>query len=433
MGTKLAKIAEIAKAKPKERFTSLAHLMNEELLIQCHRELKSKRAAGIDNVTKEAYESGLADNTSRLHQLLKTMTYKPQAVKRTYIPKTGSTKKRPLGIPAYEDKIVQLALSKILTAIYEQDFVDTSFGFRPGKNCHDALRKLHTTIMSEKMNWVVDADIEGFFDNVNHEWMRKALEVRIKDPQIIRLVMRILKAGIMEQGVMKPSLMGTPQGGVISPLLANIYLHYVLDLWFEQIVKKSCKGSAHMIRYADDFICCFQYRQEAYRFFETLEKRLAKFGLKLSVEKTRVIEFGMFAAQNRKAKGEGKPETFDFLGFTHYCGLSRNGKSRVKRRTSKKKLDGASARIKEWLKRARCLSVKEIMAGLNLRLAGHFRYYGVTDNSPGISSFLHIVTGLLFKWLNRRSQRNSYTWESFKKLLTVYPLQKAMVYVSVTR
>ena len=346
----------------------------------------------------------------------------------------GSIKLRPLGIPAYEDKIVQLAaLSKILTAIYEQDFLDTSYGFRPGRNCHDALRTLHNTIMSKKINWIVDADIEGFFDNVNHEWMRRALEVRIKGPQIIRLVMRILKAGIMEQGVIKPSLMGTPQGGVISPILANIYLHYILDLWFDRIIKRSLSGSAYMIRYADDFICCFQYRKEAYRFFEALEKRLAKFGLKLAAEKTRIIEFGMFAAQSRRSKGEGKPEPFDFLGFTHYCGLSRNGKFRVKRRTSKQKLNGAVARIKQWLKQARYLPVRDIIKGLNLRLVGHFRYYGVTDNSPGISSFLHIVTGLLFKWLNRRSQRNSYTWENFKKLLSVYPLQKARIYVSVTR
>ena len=395
--TKLAKIAEIAKGKPKERFTSLAHLMDEALLTECHRELKSRKATGIDSVTKEAYEINLTDNISRLHQAMRTMAYKPQAVKRTYIPKAGSTKKRPLGIPAYEDKIVQLALNKILTVIYEQDFMDTSYGFRPGKNCHDALRKLHTTIMGEKINWIVDADIEGFFDNVNHDWMRKALEVRIKDPQIIRLLMRILKAGMMEQGVIKPSLTGTPQGGVISPLLANIYMHYVLDLWFERIVRKDLNGSAYMIRYADDFVCCFQYRREAYRFFEMLEKRLAKFGLKLSAEKTRVIEFGKFAVQSRKAKGEGKPETFDFLGFIHYCGLSRNGKFRVKRRTSKKKLDGAVARIKQWLKQVRCLPVKEIIAGLNLRLSGHFRYYGVTDNSPGISSFWRIVTNLLLK------------------------------------
>lgn len=433
METKLARIAEIAKAKPKERFTNLVHLVNETLLTQCHRELKSRKSTGIDNVTKEAYEVDFVDNISRLHQALKAMSYKPQAVKRTYIPKGGSIKLRPLGIPAYEDKIVQLALSKILTAIYEQDFLDTSYGFRPERNCHDALRTLHNTIMSKKINWIVDADIEGFFDNVNHEWMRRALEVRIKDPQIIRLVMRILKAGIMEQGVIKPSLMGTPQGGVISPILANIYLHYILDLWFDRIIKRSLSGSAYMIRYADDFICCFQYRKEAYRFLEALEKRLAKFGLKLAAEKTRIIEFGMFAAQSRRSKGEGKPEPFDFLGFTHYCGLSRNGKFRVKRRTSKQKLNGAVARIKQWLKQARYLPVRDIIKGLNLRLVGHFRYYGVTDNSPGISSFLHIVTGLLFKWLNRRSQRNSYTWENFKKLLSVYPLQKARIYVSVTR
>jgi RNA-directed DNA polymerase len=250
--TKLIKIAQLAKERPKEQFTSLIHLLNEENLSMCHRELNGNKAVGVDEVTKAKYEENLKVNVKNLHQSLRRMTYKPQPVRRVYIPKPGSQKKRPLGIPAYEDKIVQLAVSKILSAIYEQNFLESSFGFRPGLGCHDALRKLNTTIMTKKTNWVVDADISGFFDHVDHSWMMKCLEVRIKDRKLLQLIQRMLKAGIMEEGILRQTEQGTPQGGIISPVLANIYLHYVLDLWFEKRMKKQYRGQSHMVRYADD-------------------------------------------------------------------------------------------------------------------------------------------------------------------------------------
>lgn len=252
METKLARIAQVAKERPKEQFTSLAHLINTDMLLQCHHELSGNKASGIDEVTKVEYEEELLENIKNLHESLRKMAYKPQAVRRVYIPKPGSNKKRPLGIPAYEDKIVQLAVSKILTAIYEQDFLNCSYGFRPGRGCHDALRRLNDIIMTKKTNWIVDADISGFFDHVDHSWMMRCLEVRIKDRNLLRIIKRMLKAGIMEEGEFKPSQEGTPQGGIVSPVIGNIYLHYVLDLWFEKVIREQCKGSAHMVRYADD-------------------------------------------------------------------------------------------------------------------------------------------------------------------------------------
>lgn len=431
METKLARIAQVAKERPKEQFTSLAHLINVEMLLKCHHELKGNKASGIDEVTKAEYEENLLENINRLHESLRKMAYKPQAVRRVYIPKPGSSKKRPLGIPAYEDKIVQLAVSKILTAIYEQDFLDSSYGFRPGRSCHDALRKLNDIIMTKKTNWIVDADISGFFDHVDHGWMMRCLEVRIKDSKLLRIIARMLKAGIMEEGEFKAPQEGTPQGGIVSPVLANIYLHYVLDLWFEKVVRKQCKGSAHMVRYADDFVCCFQYEFEAKNFYQALIKRLEKFNLNIAPEKSKIIEFGLFATRNAKKQGKNKPDTFDFLGFTHYCGKSRNGKFRVKRKTSRKKFKGALYRMKQWIKANRTTPISILLEQMKPKLIGHYRYYGITDNGPMLYQYWYEVTKLLFKWLNRRSQRNSYTWEKFLLLLKAKPLPTPKIYVSI--
>lgn len=431
METKLARIAQVAKERPKEQFTSLAHLLDVEMLRQCHHEFSRNKAPGIDKVTKDKYEENLLENTTRLHESLKKMAYKPQAVRRVYIPKQGSNQKRPLGIPAYEDKIVQLAVSKVLSSIYEQDFLDCSYGFRPGRSAHDALRRLNDIIMTKKINWVVDADISGFFEHVDHDWMMKCLGVRIKDSKLLRIIARMLKAGIMEEGKIKASLEGTPQGGNISPILANIYLHYVLDLWFEKVAKKQFKGRAYMVRYGDDFVCCFQYEAETKRFYQLLAERLKKFNLNLAPEKSKIIEFGLFAARNVKRQGRNKPDTFDFLGFTHYCGLSRNGKFRVKRKTSSKKFKSSLQRMKRWIKANRSLPVNLILEETRVKLIGHYRYYGVTDNGPMLSRYWYEVAKLLFKWLNRRSQRNSYTWEKFLLLLKAKPLPSPKIYVSI--
>ena len=335
--TKLFRIAEKARKEPGFKFTSLYHLMNEELLRGCFRRLRKDAAAGIDKMTKDMYAENLDANLSDLIGRLHRMAYKPQPVRRKYIPKPGSTKQRPLGIPSFEDKLVQAGLVRIMESVYEQDFIENSYGFRPSRSCHNALKALSEAVENHPVNHIVEADIKGFFDNVNQEWLMKFLAHRIEDKRIQRMVKRFLKAGVSEDGSVTISDEGTPQGGVISPLLANIYLHYALDLWFEKVYRKSCTGFARLIRYADDFVVCFQYKPDAERFREELGKRLGKFGLEVEPTKTKVMEFGRFAVQNAKRRG-GKAETFDFLGFTHYCGTRRDGKGfRMKRVTARKK------------------------------------------------------------------------------------------------
>jgi group II intron reverse transcriptase/maturase len=426
-------IAKVAKEKPKEKFTSLVHLLNVDMLMKCHHELKRNKAYGIDKVTKDAYEENLIENINRLQESIKNMTYKPKPVQRVYIPKPGSNKKRPLGISSYEDKIIQLAVSKILTSIYEQDFLECSYGFRPNRGCHDALRDLTATIITKKVNWIVDADIQSFFDHVDHKWMMKCLEVRIKDRNLLRLIVRMLKAGTMEEGKLKLSSQGTPQGSIVSTVLANIYLHYVLDRWFEKFIKKHCKGYAHLVRYADDYTCCFQYKAEAENFFQRMVVRLRTFNLDISSEKSKIIEFGRFALENVKRHGKNKPDTFDFLGFTLYCSTSKNGKFRVKCKTSRKKYKASMHQMKQWIKSKRTMCIQLIMKELKSKLIGHYRYYGITDNSKMISNFYHEVRRLLFKWLNRRSQKSSYDWNKFLLFLTVNPLPEPKIYVSICK
>jgi RNA-directed DNA polymerase len=426
METKLARIAEIAKAKPKEVFTSLYHYLNEEMLIQCHNELSADKAAGVDEVTKEEYAKDLKGNIKSLVERLKKHSYKPQPVRRVYIPKDNG-KERPLGIPAYEDKIVQLGLKKILERIYETDFLDNSYGFRPERSCHDAVIELDKRIMG-KTNYIVDADILGFFDNVSHEWIIKFIGVRIADPNIKRLINKFLKAGVMEEGSIESSEMGTPQGGVISPLLANVYLHYALDLWFEKAVKPRLRGEASLVRYADDFDCCFQYKEEAKRFYVALKERLVKFGLEIAENKSKIIEFGRFAAGNRQAKGLGKPEIFDFLGFTHYCSQMKNGKFAVKRKTSKKKYKAKVKAFATWIKKVRNQeNIRVIFETVKAKLQGHYNYYGVSDNYRMIAKYYNRVIELIFKWLNRRSQRKSFSWDKFNLYLKQNPLPRPKI------
>ena len=330
--TKLQRIAEKALREPAFQFTSLFHLMNEELLRGCFEGLRKDAASGIDRVTKEEYGRNLATNLQGLVSRLHEMSYRPQPVCRVYIPKPGSSKQRPLGIPALEDKVVQAGLVRILEAVYEADFIADSYGFRPGRGCHDALRALSVTVESGGVHYIVEADIRGFFDNVEHEWLMKFLGHRIGDKRVLRYVQRFLKAGVFELGEIAATEQGTPQGGVISPLLANIYLHYSLDLWYTRVFSRTCGGRSRLIRYADDFVVCFQQGNDAQRFRGELEQRLGLFGLEVAAEKTKVLEFGPFAASKAKARGE-KPQTFDFLGLTHYCSRTRNGRRfRMKRR-----------------------------------------------------------------------------------------------------
>jgi len=431
MSTALARIAEIAKERPKEKFTSLAHLLNEDFLKACHRELERNKAPGTDRVTKDDYEANIDENIAELVKRLKTKAYRPQPVNRVYIPKPGSDKKRPLGIPAYEDKIVQMGVAKILSAIYEADFLDCSCGFRPRRGCHDALQLLNHIIEHRKVSYIVDADIKGFYDHVDHTWMLKFVGHRIADPSIRQLIARFLKSGYMEDGQRQETEEGTPQGGVISPVLANIYLHYALDLWFEKVVRKQCRGEAYMIRYADDIVFCFQYQNEAAAFYRALPERLGKFGLEIAPEKSKMIAFGRFASQQANQKGKSKPETFDFLGFTHYCGKSRNGTFRVKRRTSRKKFKAALARMKEWLQRNMHVPKGPLLEMLRVKLTGHCRYYGVTDNSGPIRQYIWETGKLLYRYLNRRSQKGGYTWDRFLCFLEKAKLPKPRIHVNI--
>ena len=415
--TQLNGIAEKARRCPEERFTSLAHLLNEEHLKHCFEGLKAHKAAGVDGVTKEEYAKALDSNIVSLVSLMKQHAFRPAPSRRVYIPKAGSDKKRPLGIPTLESKLVQMAMRRVLDRIYEAVFLDSSFGFRPGRSAHGALKKVDTLIRTGQYHWVVEVDIEGFFDSVNHEHLMKFLKMKIADPNILRLIVRFLKAGIWEEGQYLKTDTGTPQGGVISPLLANIYLHYVLDLWFERRFRRQCRGEAYLFRYADDFVVCFQYREEAERFLKELKDRLEQFHLEVEPTKTKLLRFGRFARQDEARDGK-EPETFDFLGFTHHCGNTRAGVFKLQRRTSKKKFRAKLRDITAWIRRER----HQAKAGLLLRqakrrLQGHLNYYAITDNSRLCQSFRDQFARLLFKWLNRRSQRDSYTWEQFSSAL----------------
>jgi group II intron reverse transcriptase/maturase len=418
MSTDLTRIGEKARREPGLVFTSLYHHATDlDNLRDCYEALDGDKAVGVDGVTKEQYGENLEQNLQRLSDRLKRMGYRPQPRRRSYIPKPGSDKGRPLGISCFEDKIVELAVKRVLEPIYEEIFEDSSYGYRPGRSQHSCLDKLGRTIQQKRVSYVVEADIRGFFDEVSHKWMLKFLEHRIGDPRILRLISRMLKGGIMEDGLVRASEKGTPQGSILSPLLSNIYLHYVLDLWFSRRIKKQCRGEAYYFRFADDFLACFQYKGDAEHFEKWLNDRLEGFGLEVAEEKTRCIEFGRFARANARNRGQ-KPKEFTFLGFTHYCGKTRKGNFKVKRRTSRNKLGRSLREFTEWARKSRTVLRKgEMLRQAKIRLSGHLNYYAITDNSRMCSTYRHHVTRILFKWLNRKSQRRSYTWKGYLQAL----------------
>jgi RNA-directed DNA polymerase len=418
VATDLTRIGEKARREPELVFTSLYHhIYDVENLRASYDTLGASKATGVDGVTKGEYGKKLEDNLQDLSARLRRMGYRPEPKRRSYIPKAGSAKGRPLGISNLEDKIVEAAVKRTLEPIYETMFEDSSYGYRVGNSQHKCLDALGRTIQQKKVSHIVEADIKSFFDKVNHDWMIKFLGHRIGDERVIRLIIRMLKSGIMEDGLVQAVEEGTPQGSILSPLLSNIYLHYVLDLWFSRRVRKQSRGEAYYFRFADDFLACFQYGDDAERFRQRLGDRLEGFGLKLAEEKTRSIKFGRFAREGAQKRGE-KPAEFDFLGFTHYCGKNRGGEFKVKRRTSRKKLGQSLRRFTEWVCKVRCVLRKgEMIKKAKSRVIGHLNYYAITDNSKKCNYYVYSATRTLFKWLNRKSQRKAYTWEGFLQAL----------------
>jgi len=430
LSTKLASLTLRAKENPKIKFTSLTQLLNEDFLSRCFDELKRGKAPGIDKVRIEEYEVNKGEKIRELVVKMKGWEYKPKPSRRVYIPKPDGTK-RGLGIPAVEDKIVQIGIKKILEAIFEVDFLDVSYGFRPNRSPHEALGVVDKAIMTKPTNYIVDMDIEKFFDTIDHKWLMRCLEQRISDPNFIRLIGRFLKAGVIDEGKFIETDKGTPQGGNLSPILANIYLHYILDLWFEKKVKKQIKGYAQLTRFCDDFIACFQISDEAKAFGKLLEERLAKFGLKIAQDKSRIIEFGKYAWLKAQRTGK-KVQTFDFLGFTYYCDKTRKGKFKTGLKTANGKFRQKVKGLNQWLKDVRNLvKLEEWWEILKLKLRGHYNYYGVSGNIRGIRAFYRSAFWLTYKWVNRRSQKKSFNFTQYCRFLKHNPLPEPKIYHSI--
>lgn len=405
-----------------KRVQTLMNYVNKETLKIQHEKQQKGKATGVDQITKEEYGENLEENLDNLISKMKTFSYRPQAVRRTYIPKANG-KLRALGIPAYEDKLVQGAMAEVLNKVYEPRFLECSKGFRLQRSCHQAIAEIDKIIMTKKVGYILDADIKGFFDNVDHKWLIKFLENDIEDKNFIRYIVRFLKSGIMEELKYYESDKGTPQGGLISPILANVYLHYVLDLWFEKAIKPRLKGEAYLVRYADDFIIMFQYENEANKVHEVLKKRLEKFGLELAEDKTRILPFGRY---------KGTKETFDFLGFTHINGRARkSGKYIVKRKTSKKKMKAKKEAVKIWIKENMHKPIADIMRTLKKKLVGHYNYYGIDGNFKYIRKFYEYVRQRVFKTLNKRTQKNKMKWWQFNRIWEGFEIPQPKLKVSI--
>jgi RNA-directed DNA polymerase len=439
---KRRRIAELAERSPQMGFTSLAHLIDLEWLHEAWRLTRKDGAAGVDGQTAADYERDLEANLRSLLERAKSGTYRAPPVRRVHIPKGGSmTETRPIGIPTLEDKVLQRAVAMVLEPLYEQDFYDCSQGFRPGRSAHQALETLWKQTMVNRGGWIVEVDIQKFFDTLDHRHLREFLGRRVRDGVLLRLIGKWLNAGVMENGSVSYPDSGSPQGGVISPMLSNIYLHYVLDEWFEREVKPRLKGRAHPIRYADDFVIGFTDEQDARRVMEVLPRRFGRYGLKLHPEKTRLVPFRQPSPRrhsgNNRGGGSGGdrdngPGSFDFLGFTHIWALSQRGHWVIKQRTAASRLRRAVRSIAQWCRFNRHLSVAEQHEVLSQKVRGHFAYYGITGNSTSLSRFRTAVVNCWRKWLSRRNRQRSLNWEAFRRLQARYPLPPVRVPRSIS-
>lgn len=427
MTTKLLKVAERASRQSNARFISLAHLIDVPALARAYWRLRPQAAAGVDGVSKDKYGENLWDNLKDLHARLKSKQYRHAPIKRTYIEKADG-RKRPLGISTIEDKLVQGTIREILEAIYEQDFKECSYGFRPGRNAHGAIRELYQAMYKGKANWILEVDIKSFFDSINHQMLMEMLQRRIGDNSLLRIISKCLRAGVLEQGTLVPSEEGTPQGSILSPILANVYLHYVLDEWFDEIVKPRMRGEACLIRYADDFVICFEKQEDAVRVKNVLHKRMAKYDLTVHPDKTRLLDFRRPLKNQTKGKGN---HTFDFLSFTFLWRRSLKGHWVPGCKTSSKSLQKAKKAITDYCRGQRHKPVAIQHDGLARRLRGWFNYFGVNGNRQSMQLLRSHTERSWHKWLNRRSQRSRLTWDRFGDFLKAYPLPKADIRVQI--
>jgi RNA-directed DNA polymerase len=416
VSTKQARIAELAKRLREKPLLTLAQHMDLDWLEEAHRRTRKDGATGVDGQTATAFEEKLGENLRSLLDRAKSGDYRAPPVRRVHIPKGDGTKTRPIGIPTHEDKVLQRAVAMLLEPVYEREFYDFSYGFRPQRSAHDALEALDQGLYQMRGGWVLDVDIKSFFDTLDHEKLRDLLRQRVADGVVTRLIGKWLRAGVLEGGVLHHVEQGTPQGGVISPLLANIYLHEVLDKWWAEMVPPSLHGRAFMVRYADDFVMVFSDKQDAERILAVLPKRFGRFGLTLHPEKTRLVRF-----LPPGPRGE-EPETFDFLGFTHYMGRTRRGYWSPLRKTSRKRLTRALKNLRDWMRANRHMPVRAQAVAIGRKLRGHFNYFGIRGNSRALSRMFHAACRLWQKWLSRRSQRGRLNWDAFNRLLARHPL-----------
>jgi RNA-directed DNA polymerase len=422
--TKLNRIAWLSEQDPGKEFECLMHLFNSESLLECFHELDKNKAVGIDGINKMAYATNLDGNIEELITKMKNMAYRPGPVREVLIPKEGKPgTTRPLGISNLEDKIVQKMTQKVLESIYEPLFLDCSHGFRSGKSCHTAIQVLQDHLFKNEIQIVIDIDLKNFFGTIDHRMLEDILKEKIKDPKFMRYISRMFKSGVLTNGDLKISDEGVPQGSICSPIMSNIFAHYAIDTWIEEMVKPVCKGSVELFRYADDAVICCQYDEDAQRIRKTLAKRLEKYKLQLNEEKTKLVVF------DKKAAAQGiKQGTFDFLGFTFYWGKARSGRIIPKLKTRAKTMKTKLKKVNEWIRQVRNQKpLKELWKIFKVKLRGHVQYYGVSHNDAQVETFLFSAVRIVFKWLNRRSQRKSFTWEQFQLYIAVDPLPKAKV------